>query len=68
MGDEYFTIPYINNKVPNSPAGHQLPTQANKRLWMIYINGEDPITDQGALDELNNNQTTRGKSKVKISL
>ena len=34
----------------------------------IAINGEEPITDQVALDELNHHQTTRVKSKVKISL
>ena len=28
--DEYFTIPYVIDTIPNSPAGHQLPTQANK--------------------------------------
>ena len=37
-------------------------------MWIIYINGEEPITDKGALDELNRHQTTRGKSKVDISL
>ena len=37
-------------------------------MWIIAINGEEPITAQGALDELNLNQTPRGKSKIKISL
>ena len=37
-------------------------------MWIIDINGEDPITVQGALDELNCRQNIRGKSKVKISL
>ena len=37
-------------------------------MWIIAINGEEPITDKGALDELNSNQTPRGKSKIKISL
>ena len=27
LDDEYFTIPYITDTIPNSPAGHQLPTQ-----------------------------------------
>ena len=28
LDDEYFTIPYITNTIPNSPAGNQLPAQA----------------------------------------
>ena len=28
--DEGFTIPYITDTIPNSPAGHQLPSQAKK--------------------------------------
>ena len=35
---------------------------------MIAINGEYPITFQGALDELNYHTNPHGKSKVKISL
>ena len=37
-------------------------------MWIIAINGQDNITYQGALDELNIHQTTRGKYKVNISL
>ena len=37
-------------------------------MWIVDINGEDPITAQGALDELNLQQTPRVKYKVKISL
>ena len=37
-------------------------------MWTIDINVEEPITAQGALDELNFHQTPRGKSKVVISL
>ena len=32
------------------------------------MNGEEPITVQGVLDELNRHQTLRGKSNIKISL
>ena len=39
----------------------------NKK-WIISINGEEPITTQGVLDELNSYQTPHRKSKVKISL
>ena len=67
LDDEYF-IPYINDTIPNSPAGCQIPTQAKLNMWIIYINGEDPITYQGVLDELNRYQSPRGKSKIKISL
>ena len=31
LDDEDFTIPYITDKIPNSPAGHQLLTQ-DKRM------------------------------------
>ena len=37
-------------------------------MWIIAINGRYPITDQGALDELNHYQTPHGKSKASISL
>ena len=37
-------------------------------MWIVTINGEEPITAQGVLDELNRHQTPRGKSKIKISL
>ena len=37
-------------------------------MWIIGINGEDSITSQGALDELNSHRTTRGKYKIDISL
>ena len=37
-------------------------------MWIVAINGEEPITAQGVLDELNNHQTPRVKSKINISL
>ena len=37
-------------------------------MWIVAINGEETITAQGFLDELNPHQTPRGKSKNKISL
>ena len=37
-------------------------------MWIIAINGEDPIISLGALYELNHHQNPRGKSKVNISL
>ena len=37
-------------------------------MWIVATNGEEPITAQGVLDELNLHQTLRGKSKIKISL
>ena len=39
MDDEYFTIPYITDTIPNSPACHQLTTQVKKNVWIIAING-----------------------------
>ena len=37
-------------------------------MWIIAINGEEPITYQGVLDELNRHQTPWGKYKINISL
>ena len=68
LDDKYFTIPYITYTIPNSPVGHQLPTQSKRNVWIIYINGEETITDKGGIDELNFHQTPRGKYKVKISI
>ena len=68
MDDEDFTIPCVIDTIPYSPAGHQLPTQANKNVWIVAINVEEYIIYQGALDELKIHQTPCVKSKVKISL
>ena len=38
--DEYFTIPYVTDTIPNSPAGHQLPELAKKNVCIVSINGE----------------------------
>ena len=56
LHDEDFTIPSVTDTIQNSLAGHQLTTQSEKYLWIVYINGEEPITDQGVIDELNLNQ------------
>ena len=66
--DEYFTIPYITDTIPISPSGHQLPSQAKINVWIIAINGEEPIKAQGVLDVINFHQNPRGKSKIKIRL
>ena len=68
MDDEDFTIIYITDTTPNSPASHQLPAQAKWNVWIIAINGKKPIPYQGALDEINCHKNLRGKSKVKMSL
>ena len=68
LDDKDFTIPYITDTTPNSPAGHKLTTQAQQNLWIIVINGEDATTAQGALDELNHHQNQHGKSKDDISI
>ena len=47
---------------------NQLPSQANINVWIIYINGEEPITSQGVLDKTNLHQTSQVKPKIKISL
>ena len=65
---EDFTMPYINYTIPNSLVGNQLLTQAKQNLWIISINGEEPIASQGALYEMDCHQTPHGKYKVGISL
>ena len=44
LDDEGFTVPYVIDTIPNSPTGHQLPTQANKNVDIIDINVEETIT------------------------
>ena len=68
LDDGYFTIPYVIDTIPNSPALHQLLTQVKKYVWIISINGEETITTQGTLDELHHYHTQCGKCKVNISL
>ena len=46
LDDEDFTIPYIADTIPNSPAGYQLPSQAKRNVCIVAINLEDPITAQ----------------------
>ena len=36
---EDFTMPYITDTIPNSPAGYQLPSQANRNVWIVSIKG-----------------------------
>ena len=62
LDDEYFTIPFVADTIPNFPTGRQLPTQAKRNLGIIAINGEDNSTVEYALDELNRHQNWRGKS------
>ena len=38
LDDEYFTIPYVIDTIPNSPDGHQILKQYNKHVWVIAIN------------------------------
>ena len=57
--DGYFSIPYVTDTIPNSPTLRQLPSQPKLNAWTISINGEYPITSQGAIDELNFHQTPR---------
>ena len=37
-------------------------------MWIIAINGEEPIKAQGAINELNRHKSLGVKSKVKISI
>ena len=67
-GDEEFTIAYITDTILNSPDAHQLPSQAKRNVWIVAINGEEPIIAQGALDEINHHKNPRRKSNTNISL
>ena len=40
LNDEYFTIPYITDTIPNSPGYHQLTTRSKRNMWIIAINVE----------------------------
>ena len=40
LDDEYFTIPYFTDTIPNSPVRRQRPTQAKLNVWIIAINRE----------------------------
>ena len=66
LDDEYFTIPFVTKTIPNSPSGHQLPTQDKKNVWIVDTNGEEPITDQGVLSELNRHQNPRGNPRSRL--
>ena len=68
LDDDDCTIPYITDTIPNSQASHQIPSQAKINLWIIDINFEEPITDQGVIDEINHHQTSQGKYKIKINI
>ena len=65
---EDFIIHYVNDTIPNLPAGYLPSTQDKRNVCIIAIIGENPTTVQSVLDELNCFQTPHGKSKVKISL
>ena len=65
FGDEEFTIPYVIDKTPNSPAGHKLPTQADKNVSIIDINGEELITAQGVLGEINYHKIHMENTRLK---
>ena len=68
LDDEDFTIPYITDTIPNLPAGHKLLSQAYRNMCIVAINGEEPTTSQGLLDELNRHKYPHGKSKINISI
>ena len=37
-------------------------------MWIISINGEDPVTSQGALNKLQRHQNQLGKTNLKVSI
>ena len=37
LDDEDFTIPYVTDTIPNSPADHKLPTQDQRNVWINDI-------------------------------
>ena len=68
LDNEYFTIPYITDSIPNDPSGHHFSTQVKQTVCIILINVDESVTDKGALDELNYHQNQCGKTNVDISL
>ena len=54
--DDKFTITYIIDTIPNSPAGHQLTTQSKENVRIMAINIEYPIKERGEVDEVQNYQ------------
>ena len=68
LDDEDFTITYVIDTIPNSPASNKLPTHDKKNVWFIDINGEEPMKSQGALDEIQRHRNPQEKYNVKISL
>ena len=46
-----YYIPCILDTITNSPVGHQLTTQTNKNVCIVYINVKDTITSKGEFDE-----------------
>ena len=68
LDDEYFTIPSVIDKIPNSPDSHHLLTQYKKNVWIVAINGEDTITEQVTLDEIQKHKTQSVKYKFNISI
>ena len=44
LGDEYFTIHYITDTIPNLTPDNQPPTQAKKNVLIVAINGKESIT------------------------
>ena len=49
LDDEYFTIPYITDTIPNSLYVYKFQAQAKQKNCIIAINVEEPITDQAVL-------------------
>ena len=68
MDDYYFTIQYILDVIPKSPAGHKIPAQAKNNIRIITINVEDTITAKDTIYELKHCHNQCGKYKVKIIL
>ena len=68
IDDDDSITPFKLDTIPNYPAGHQLPDQANKNLWIVDIYWEEPIMVKGSPDYLKHHQPNKVKSNVKISI
>ena len=40
LDGEYFTIPYVTDTIPNSPAGHQIPKKS-KKIFVSLLSMEN---------------------------
>ena len=61
MDDDDLNITYILYNIPNYPSVHQLPSQANNNLYVLKMDGEEPITAKCAPEDIRLHQNNKWK-------